>query len=338
MLDQRDVRPADYITVRRLALLLPALFVAACAAGRPQAAAPPTAATSIGPAPIGTSPATAVHPDLPPAIVPSGPVPAPWADAPMQVTATPAPPVAAVAAMVMDEASAAVLYDKDGHAPLPPASLTKIATAIVAIEDGGDLDATVHTDVDSRQMRGSTVMGLEPGDSFSLRDLLYGLILPSGNDAALAIGRYVAGSDQVFVDRLNAMLARLGLTEAHFTNPHGLGGGPDHVISAYDLALLSRYAMTLPFFRQVVSTTHWVAQGSRTIDLANVDTFLSSYPGADGVKTGYTRSAGRTLVASATRNGHRVYVVILNSSDRDNDARKLMNWAFTNFRWAGDAP
>ncbi len=265
-------------------------------------------------------------------------MPAPSAEAPEEVGAAPAPAVAAVAALVMDEASAAVLYDKDGHTPLPPASLTKIATAVVAIEDGGDLDATVQTDVDSRTMRGSTVMGLEPGDQFSLRDLIYGLILPSGNDAALAIGRYISGSDQAFVERLNALLARLGLTEAHFTNAHGLGGGPDHVISAYDLALLSRYAMTLPFFREVVSTTAWVARGSRTIDLVNVDTFLSSYSGADGVKTGYTRSAGRTLVASATRNGHRVYVVILNSSDRDNDARKLMNWAFANFRWPGDAP
>jgi D-alanyl-D-alanine carboxypeptidase (penicillin-binding protein 5/6) len=240
--------------------------------------------------------------------------------------------VNAIAAVVIDEASGAVLFDKNAHTALPPASLTKIATAILTLERG-DLDAQVDVDVDSAAMRGSSVMGIEPGDRFSVRDLLYGLMLPSGNDAALALGRHVAGSDLAFVGQMNGLLARLGLRDSHFENPHGLGGR-NHVASAYDLGMLARYAMTLPGFYDVVNARAYVAHGSRTIALTNVNTFLGAIPGADGVKTGYTRGAGQTLVASAYRNGHRVYAVVLNSVTRNDDAARLLNWAFTSFAWS----
>ncbi len=232
---------------------------------------------------------------------------------------------------MIDEASGAVLYDKDAHLALPPASLTKIATAIVALERG-DLDAWVDIDVDSRTMRGSTVMGLIPGDRFRLVDLLYGMMLPSGNDAALAIGRHISGSDFAFVAEMNALLGRLGLRDSHFANPHGLGNR-DHVVSAYDLAMLSRYAMTLPGFYELVNARSWTARGSRTLSFSNINSLLGFYAGADGIKTGYTRSAGSTLAASAWRDGHRVYVVVLNSPSRYEDARLLLNWAFANFAW-----
>ncbi len=290
--------------------------------------------------PLTSTPAAAVErePDPAPPTQAQAPVPAPafpapepWATAPEPRPALAAPNVNALAAVVVDEASGAVLFDKDAHVARPPASLTKIATAILALEHG-DLDAWVDVDVDSRAMHGSTVMGLLPGDRFRLRDLLYGLMLPSGNDAALAIGRYVAASDAAFVDQMNALLDRLGLRDSHFENPHGLGGR-NHVTSAYDLAMLSRYAMTLPGFHEVVNTSSWTARGSRTLSFSNVNSFLSAYAGADGVKTGYTRGAGQTLAASADRNGHRVYVVILNSATRNDDAVRLLNWAFTNFTW-----
>jgi D-alanyl-D-alanine carboxypeptidase len=266
----------------------------------------------------------------PEVIAPAFPLPEPWAPAP-EPRGVPPPAITGVAAVVIDEASGAVLYDKDGHTPLPPASLTKIATAILGLEHG-NLDAEVEVDVDSRVMRGSTVMGLEPGDRFSLRDLLYGLMLPSGNDAALAIGRHVAGSDYAFVQRMNGLVRRIGLRESQYANPHGLGGR-QNVASAYDLAMLSRYAMTLPGFHELINARSWLARGSRTIALTNINTFLGYYPGADGVKTGYTRSAGSTLAASAVRNGHRVYVVVLNSPSRNEDARRLLNWAFTSYTW-----
>jgi D-alanyl-D-alanine carboxypeptidase (penicillin-binding protein 5/6) len=256
--------------------------------------------------------------------------PAPSAPAPTRnANAAPAPWVSALSAVVIDGTSGEVLYDKEAHVARPPASLTKIFTAILAIE-GHDLDAWAKVDVDSRQMPGSSLMGLLPGDCFRLRDLVYGLMLPSGNDAALAIARYTAGSDGAFVEEMNALLVRLGLVDSSFANPHGLDQS-GHVASAYDLTMAARYGMSLPAFAQIVGTTQWTARGSRTINLPNVNGFLTSYSGADGIKTGFTGGAGTSLVASATRNGHRVYVTLLNAPNRYGDAQALMDWAFSNF-------
>ncbi|HEY7268236.1 MAG TPA: D-alanyl-D-alanine carboxypeptidase family protein [Dehalococcoidia bacterium] len=319
--------------MRLARLLAPSLVVCFLIAACSHTSSPPalpittTAAPGVvAPAPAPTEPISSND-----AVSPAFPPPAPWAAAPVARGAVAAPVVNALAAVVIDEASGAVLYDKAAHEPLPPASLTKIATAILALESGG-LDTPVTVDVDSASMRGSTIMGLEPGDRFSLRDLLYGLMLPSGNDAALAIARYVAGSDTAFVAQMNLLLVRLGLHDSHFENPHGLGGR-NHVASAYDLAMLARYAMTLPGFFDIINARSYVAHGSRTIALTNVNSFLGAYAGADGVKTGYTRGAGQTLVASAYRKGHRVYAVVLNSPTRNDDAVRMLNWAFTNFSW-----
>ena len=241
------------------------------------------------------------------------------------------PNVSAYAGVIVDAASGAVLWEKRAHEPLPPASLTKIATAILAIESG-KLDASVPIDIDARLMADSTVMGLRPGDCFRVRDLLYGLMLASGNDAALAIGRAVSGSDAAFVAQMNGLLGRLELRESRFVNPHGLDAA-GHEASATDLALLSRYALSLPMFADVVRTSQWQAQGSRTVDVYNVNSFLARYGGADGVKTGFTEDAGRTLVASATRDGRRVIVTLLNAPARDDDAQLLLDWVFGNFSW-----
>ena len=228
------------------------------------------------------------------------PPPARSGSAPLLVGAA-APSVDAAGAIVIDEASGAVLFEHNAHSRLAPASLTKIATSILAIE-GSALDGWAQIDVDFRNMPGSSVMGLLPGDCFTVRDLLHGLMLPSGNDAALAIGRYISGSDEAFVASLNALVLRLGLTETHFANPHGLDE-PNHVSSAYDLAMLTRYGMSLPTFVETVGAPGWTAVGSRELTLRNVNRFLASYSGADGVKTGFTEDAGRTLIASATRDG-----------------------------------
>jgi D-alanyl-D-alanine carboxypeptidase (penicillin-binding protein 5/6) len=243
----------------------------------------------------------------------------------------PAPAVSAVAAVVVDEASGTVLYEKDAYRPLPPASTTKVATAILAIEHGG-LDEQVLSDVDASLMPRSSVMGLRPGDVFTLRDLLYGLMLPSGNDAALAIGRHIAGSDADFVAKMNNLLWRLGMDRSNFANPHGLGNA-NHLVTARDLAMLARYGMTLPEFREIMATYSYTAHGSRTINMVSANSFTFSYPGADGAKIGYTRSAGNTLVAWATRNGHRLYAVVLNSTNRDGEAARLLDWAFANHTW-----
>jgi D-alanyl-D-alanine carboxypeptidase len=263
--------------------------------------------------------------------LPVAPIPASTGAAPNLTTATAVPAISSTAAIIVDEASGAVLYDLDSHTAVAPASLTKIATAILAIE-GADLDAWVQVNVDSRQMPGSSLMGLLPGDCMQLRDIFYGLMLRSGNDAALAIARYAAGSDAAFVNQMNTLLSRLGLTDSHFANPHGLDQNTQ-LVSAYDLAMLTRYGMQLDEFATAVQTTSWTARGSRTFWMNNINGFLSRYEGADGVKTGYDEDAGPTFVGSAVRNGHRVFVVLLNSPDRYGEAADLLDWAYENHTW-----
>jgi D-alanyl-D-alanine carboxypeptidase len=293
---------------------------------------PEAAADALPPIVDWVEPAAAIDEEIP-ISAPLVPLPLAWSAAPQLRPGAGAPPeVSALAAVVMDEASMGVLFDKDAHTGLPPASLTKIVTLILALESGADLGGWVETNVDSRTMRGSTIMGLEPGDRFQLRDLLHGLMLPSGNDAALAIGRHIAGSDEDFVFRMNVLLERFSLKNSHFANPHGLGRN-GHYTSAFDLAILARYGMSLPGFREIVTAPNWQAQGSRDLSYANINSFLFNYQGADGIKTGYTRGAGPTLVASATRNGHRLYAVVLNSPSRDLDATRLLNWAFASYVW-----
>jgi D-alanyl-D-alanine carboxypeptidase len=261
------------------------------------------------------------------------PLPNASAGAPTQTGSASVPDFDARAAVVIDEASGAILYEHNAHQSIPIASLTKIATAILALE-GAPVDSWVPVNsVDYRQMPGSSVMGVIPGDCFTMRDLVYGLMLPSGNDAALAIARYQSGSDEAFVHTMNTLMRRLGLTSTNFTDPHGLGS-PQHYSSAYDIAMMSRYAMTqLPLFRTIVKAPNWTAYGDRELSMRNVNSFISQADGADGVKTGYTEEAGRTLSASATRNGHRVYAVILNDNNRYATAEALIDWAFENYTW-----
>ncbi len=250
---------------------------------------------------------------------------------PQKITSVEAPVVNSRAAVIIDDRSGAILYNLNAHQNLPPASLTKIATAIIAIEEG-NLDTWVESDVDSNAMIGSSVMGLLPGDCLQLRDLLHGLMLPSGNDAAITIARHLAGNESAFAGHMNALMNRLNLKDSHFKNSHGLDES-GHLASAYDLAMLSRHAMTLPDFANTAQTTTWVAKGSRTFYMRNGNAFLRTYAGADGVKTGNTDLAGRTFVGSVTRNGNRVFVVLLNSPDRYGEATTLMDWVFENHEW-----
>ena len=244
----------------------------------------------------------------------------------------PAPEVEAAAVIVIDAASGAVLHEHNARTRLPPASLTKIATAALAIE-GSDLDAWVRADGDYGMLDAdSSLMGLATGDCFTVRDLLYGLMLWSGNDAALTIARHVAGSDEAFVASMNTFVERLGLDNTRFANPHGLH--EDSLYStAYDLAVLTRYAMTLPTFEAIAGEHSWTTSGSEVILMRTRNTFLSSYDDADGVKTGWTEEAGFTLVASATRDGKRVIAVLLNAPERASAAAMLVEWAFTDHTW-----
>jgi D-alanyl-D-alanine carboxypeptidase (penicillin-binding protein 5/6) len=224
-----------------------------------------------------------------------------------------------------------MLYAKNPHAHLAEASTTKIMTAIVAIENGR-LDDRWTVDVNSDELAAtteSTVMGLMPGQSVTLETLLYGLMLPSGNDAAIAIAKRVGGSEQHFVEMMNAKAQSMGLRDTQFKNPHGLDA-TGHYTSAYDLAVMARYGMQIPTFYSVVSARHWTGDG---FDLWNLNKLLPVYPGADGIKPGFTDNAGRCLVGSAVRDNHRVIVAILRSQDPTSESRALLDYAFDGFRW-----
>ena len=239
-------------------------------------------------------------------------------------------------ALLMDEDSGEILYSKGAHTSVPPASLTKIATVIVAIERG-NLDRVVTVDVDSRTFVDSTLMGAPPWRSVTVRDLVYGLMLPSGNDAAVALGRAVSGSDAAFVAEMNQLVARLGLRDTHFKNARGLDE-PGHVSSAYDIAMLSRYGMAMPEFRTIVDAEAYTARGSRIIAMTSlISGMLEWVPGASGVKSGFTDAAGRTLVLTADR-GTRLYAVVMNDPQREADTANLMEWGFANHDWGRGAP
>jgi D-alanyl-D-alanine carboxypeptidase len=250
--------------------------------------------------------------------------------------APPAPSVSAEAAAVIDGESGRLLYDLRAREHRAPASTTKIMTAILALERG-DLDRHVVSETDATRMVGSSVMGLRVGVPISVRDLLYGLMLPSGNDAALEIARAVDGSVPAFVEHMNRKAAEIGLMDTSFQNPHGLDGR-QHYSSAYDLALLGRYAMGNAEFATLARARTWHLAPPSDYALYNGNSLLNLYPGADGIKIGWTRRAGWTLVASAVRDGRRVFVTVLKSNDRDADAAALLDWAYAAHEWVPVSP
>jgi len=253
--------------------------------------------------------------------------------APTRKPGTPDPAPTSNHVVVVDGDSGAILFQRHGYDPVAPASLTKIMTAILGIEHG-TLSDHVKTDVDASSLSDSTVMGLEPWFDVTLEDLLYGLMLPSGNDAALAIARYVAGSDEAFVQLMNQKAAWLGLRSTHFVNPHGLDA-PDHYSSPYDMVVMARYAMQYPEFRKLAAARSYdISESNISYTIYNLNPILNSYPGADGVKIGYTDNAGRSIVATAVRNGHRVYVAFMRSEDGlVPETTALLDWAFSSFTW-----
>jgi D-alanyl-D-alanine carboxypeptidase len=243
------------------------------------------------------------------------------------------PQVSAPEIAVLDDDTGLLLYGRQAHAREAPASTTKIATAIVVLRHAASLDTTVRVTVDGWAMAasdGSSIMGLTPGQRVSLRALLYGLMLPSGNDAAEQLARSVAESRDQFIAWMNAMVADdLHLGDTHFVNPSGLDA-LDHYASAYDLAQLARRAMHEEVFRDIVAAPTMTVDG---FVLSGHNPLIGNYVGADGVKTGSTDAAGKAIVGSATRNGHRVFVVLMHSDDLLTDSSALFDWAWQSFAW-----
>jgi D-alanyl-D-alanine carboxypeptidase len=251
---------------------------------------------------------------------------------PLQQGAEQPPAVTAEHVAVLDEDSGKMLYGKEPFTRVAPASITKMMTTIVALEHQPDLGAIYTTTVSASALvacDGSSVMGLEPGDHVRLETLLYGMMLPSGNDAAEQVAVSVGGSREAFVAWMNQKVAELGLRDTHFVTPSGMDAD-NHYSSAYDMALIGRYAMRDPTFRTIAATPRFVGDDYY---MHNLNSLLGVYPGADGVKIGYTDIAGHTIVASATRDGHRVYVALMHSRDTHTESIKLFDWVWANFRW-----
>ncbi|HEX2924399.1 MAG TPA: D-alanyl-D-alanine carboxypeptidase family protein, partial [Chloroflexota bacterium] len=252
---------------------------------------------------------------------------------PSRKQGTPDPSPTTDHVIVVDGTSGEILFQRNAFEPIAPSSLTKIMTAILGIEHG-PLSNFVPIDVNARDFSDSTVMGLEPGLHLTMRDLLYGLMLPSGNDAAVAIARYVAGNEDTFVWLMNVKAKELGLHCTHFANPHGLDN-PDHYSCPADMVTMARYGMQYEEFQKLAAAkTYDIRQDNISYTVSNLNPLLWSYPGADGVKIGYTDNSGRSMVASATKNGHRVYVAFMRSeAGLGPETTALMDWAFSSFDW-----
>ena len=232
--------------------------------------------------------------------------------------------------MLMDACTHKVLYAKNAHEKLPMASTTKIMTAILAIETG-KLDALVTVPKEAYGVEGSS-MYLRLGEKISLRDLVYGLMLVSGNDAAVAIAINVGGSIAGFAALMNEKAKELGAHNTHFVTPNGLHDA-EHYTTAYDLALIASYAMQNETFREIVGTTYYrTVTGEVTRTVKNKNKILWEYEGGNGVKTGYTMAAGKCLVFSAERNGVELVGVVLNCPDMFPAAKRLLDYGFETYK------
>ena len=234
----------------------------------------------------------------------------------------PAGAISAERACLLDPVGCRVLYEKKGQERALPASTTKIMTGLLVSELCNPLEV-VRIPKEAVGIEGSSLY-LKEGEKLTVQELLYGLMLRSGNDAAVALAIHCAGSEKAFVEKMNERARTLGLTGTHFENPHGLDG-KDHRSTPRDLAVLGMEAMKNPVFAHTVSTKT-VRAGER--QLRNHNKLLWRYPGAEGIKTGYTRAAGRILVSSAVRSGRRLIAVTMNAPDDWHDHQILLDRGF----------
>ena len=240
-------------------------------------------------------------------------------------TSTQVQAISAKKAIVVDAQTGRVLYAQGENDRALIASTTKIMTALIICEQCNVLDR-MKIPKEAVGIEGSS-MYLQEGEVLTLQELLYGLMLRSGNDAAVALAIYCGGTVEGFAQLMNDKAHRLGMENTHFSNPNGLDA-PDHYSTARDMAVLAAYAMENPIFRQTVSTKS-VTIGNRVIQ--NHNKLLWRVEGADGVKTGFTKAAGRILVSSTTREGRRIIVVTMDDPNDWLDHEKLIEDAFSAF-------
>ena len=237
----------------------------------------------------------------------------------------------ASSAILIDADTGKILYQHNSHKSLPVASTTKVLTALLALKYG-DLDVEVTVPEDFCNV-GETGLALCPGETHTLKDYLYTMLVDSANDAAQMVAYGVSGSEEDFVDLMNLETGEMGLKDSSWKNPHGLHD-EDHYSSAYDLAFITQKAMAYPLFCEIVSTKEWELHWESKIPgniIYNRNKFFTYYDYATGVKTGYTRQAGNCLIASASKDGLNLIGVLLNSEEMYEEMVVMMDYGFTNF-------
>ena len=242
------------------------------------------------------------------------------------------PVISAGQAVLTDGETGKILYEKSADEKAYPASTTKIMTALVTLENLEKYDSpitqTVEVPAEAAGVEGSSLY-LAAGEKISIEDLLYGLMLVSGNDAATALACIIGGTQENFVSMMNDKAAELHCSSTHFTNPSGLFD-EDHYTTARDMAVIAREAMKDPTFRKIVAAKDHKAQrtDSDYLTFHNKNKTIFQYDGGTGIKIGYTQASGRTLVASAERDGRSMICVVMSAPDWFQDAYKLMDYGF----------
>jgi len=233
---------------------------------------------------------------------------------------------------VMEQNSKQVLYQKDMDTMRANASTTKIVTAITVIQNCANLDEVITVHNKSIGIEGTSIY-LRKDEQLSVRDLLYGLMLRSGNDSAVALAYHVGGSEEQFINMMNELCVSVGTKNTHFANPHGLDD-KNHHTTAYDLALVTSYALNNPIFAEIVSTKHYTIPATNISEvryLTNKNRLLNSLDGCIGVKTGFTSRAGRCLVSAIKRNDITLVCVVLNCGPMFEESVELFNRAYNEY-------
>ena len=256
------------------------------------------------------------------------------------------PDIAAPSAILMDVATGTVLYEKNAHEKLAPASVTKVMTLLLvmeALEQGRIQWSDTVTASDAAAAKGGSQVYLESGEQMSMDDMLKSVVVSSANDCATALAEHVAGSESAFVQQMNDKASELGLQDTHFVNCTGLDDEPnaaEHLTSAHDLAVISRELLQHEAIKKY--TTIWMdTVRNGQFGLSNTNKLVRFYEGTTGLKTGYTSAAGHCLSASAEREGMELVAVVLhcaNSTDRFESAKALLNYGFANYALADTEP
>lgn len=231
-------------------------------------------------------------------------------------------------AVVINHDTKEVIFEKNGKEKISMASTTKIMTSIIAVESG-KLDCVVEAVRDSTVE--GTAIGIRKGDKFTLRTLVYAMLLESGNDAAVLVAEYLAGSEEEFARIMNKKADEIGMTSTNFVTASGLDD-PEHYTTAYDMALLGSYAVENPVFRQICSAKTYTAQyisPKISATYSNHNRLLRSYEGVFGIKTGFTKKSGRCLVSACEKEGTTLIAVTLNAPDDWNDHIKMYDYGYS---------